>query len=132
VGISVVFSAEEIGLSEDDVKKALEAQLRKDFWTCKIAWGNTHGIDIDAQKDTQRWIIEAKGQGSSTQERGNYFLAALGELLQRMDAEKAKYSLAFPAMVRYKDLWDKLPSLVKKRLQITCLFVDDKGNVIEV
>jgi len=45
-----------------------------------IVVGGAHGIDIDAARGDERWIIEVKGCGSLNPMRVNYFLAALGEL----------------------------------------------------
>jgi len=120
------------GITEDHVKNALKSHLENNNWTCEIAWGTEKGIDIKATKNNQHWVIEVKGEGSRTQMRGNFFLAVLGEILQRMENKSTKYSIAFPAMQRYKKLWDNLPQLAKERLNITCFFVDRENNVIEV
>src|SRR5438445_280665 len=88
-------------LSEDSVKRTVERWLRASGWEPKIAWGGSRGIDIDARRSTERWIIEAKGRGNSPQEQGNYFLNGLAELLQRMSDSAARYSLAFPDLPRY-------------------------------
>jgi hypothetical protein len=110
----------------------VEQWLRVAGWDPKVAWGGARGIDIDARRSTERWIIEAKGRGNSPQEQGNYFLNGLAELLQRMDDPDARYSLAFPDLPRYQGLWQRLPALVKMRLRLGMLFVDEKGNVREV
>jgi hypothetical protein len=110
----------------------VERWLRASGWEPRIAWGGSRGIDIDARRSTERWIIEAKGRGKSPQEQGNYFLNGLAELLQRMSDSAARYSLAFPDLPRYHGLWERLPSLVKARLRLTMLFVDEQGNVREV
>jgi hypothetical protein len=67
---------------------------------------------VEALKNTDRWIIEVKGCGSRNPMRHNFFLMVLGELLQRMDDPKAKYSIAFPNMKQYRGLWDRLPRIV--------------------
>ena len=56
--------------------------------------------------------------------RVNYFLGALGELLQRMDKPEAMYSIAFPDMQQFRRLWERLPALARERMQISALFVD--------
>lgn len=116
-------------LSEDFVKRAVGAWLRSQGWEVKIAWGGEHGADILAQRSADRWIIEAKGHGGYPQKQGNYFLNGLSELMQRMDNPATRYSLAFPDIPRYRGLWERLPSLVKKRLGFSMLFVDDNGEV---
>jgi hypothetical protein len=131
--VTVVASADmPDGLSEDDVKGAVETWLRASGWVTKVKWGHDRGIDIDAQKGTARWIIEAKGCGSRDQMRVNYFLGLLGALLQRMDDPIAKYSIALPDMRQYRGLWARLPALAKSRTKITALFVSAAGQVEEV
>jgi hypothetical protein len=63
--------------------------------------------------------------------RVNYFIAILGELLQRMKDPNAKYSIALPNMEQFVRLWSKLPSLAKERTKISCLFVDVNGKIVE-
>jgi hypothetical protein len=118
-------------LSEDEVKKLVLKHLESGGWTAETAWGKQHGIDIDARRGKERWIIEAKGCGSRAPMRVNYFLSALGELLQRMDDKAAKYSIAVPDMEAYTALWSKLPEPAKKRTGISCLFVNANGTVTE-
>lgn len=118
--------------SEDEIKHNLNAWLVSQGWRPKIVWGNARGIDINATKNGQRWIIEAKGRGSRDQMRVNYFLAVLGEILQRMSDPVAKYSIAFPDLQQFRNLWDHLPSMAKTRTGITAIFVDPEGNVVEV
>jgi hypothetical protein len=120
------------GLSEDDVKRGVEAWLRAAGWEVKVKWGRDRGIDIEAARGNARWIIEAKGCGSRDQMRVNYFLSMLGELLQRMEDPIARYSIALPDMKQFRGLWARLPNLAKSRTTISALFVDATGRVDEV
>lgn len=117
-------------LSEDEVKAVLQKWLEADGWTTEIAWGRTPGIDIDARRGEERWIIEVKGPGSRQPMRVNYFIGILGETLQRMDDPHAQYSIAFPDMQQYQGLWERLPALAKERTEISVLFVKSDGRVI--
>ena len=120
-------------LEEDEVKDILQRHLQSQRWQVKIRRGQTKGIDVEATKSSERWVIEAKGWGSGReQQQGNYFLVALGELLQRMERDDAKHSLAFPDIPRYRALWDRIPRLAKQRTGISCLFVGTAGQVVEV
>jgi len=118
-------------LSENSVKRAVGEWLKKQGWEATIRWDRDPGIDIEAHRSADRWIIEAKGRGTSPQEQGNYFLNGLGELLQRMTDPEARYSLAFPDLPRYRGLWNRLPVLAKDRLRLSMLFVDETGAVHE-
>jgi hypothetical protein len=61
--------------------------------------------------------------------RVNYFLAILGEILQRMDNENNKYFIALPKINQYKLLWERLPNVAKQRTHIGLILVDDVGNL---
>lgn len=123
---------DEAHLSEDAIKGILEKWLVAQGWNVKVAWGHVHGIDIDAMKENERWVIEAKGQGSLNPMRVNYFLGILGETLQRMEDPNAKYSIALPDLQQFRNLWRRLPFLAKSRTGITAIFVDRNGNVSEI
>jgi len=116
-------------LSEDEIKQCLEAELRRQGWETEVAWGNQQGIDIDARRGQERWIIEVKGPGSRPPMRVNYFLAILGELLQRMDDPEARYSLALPDLPQFRRLWERLPALAKERTGIGAIFVSKDGAI---
>ena len=83
--------------------------------------GKIRGIDVDAYKGTERWVIEVKGCGSRSAMRVNYFLSMLGEILQRMDDPNARYSIAFPDMKQYRGLWGRLPKWARRRM-VSVLF----------
>jgi hypothetical protein len=119
-------------LSEDSVKRHLKNWLEAQGWQAKVAWQKERGIDIEAFKEGQRWIIEAKGSGSRDAMRVNYFLAMLSETLQRMNDPAAKYSIALPDHRQVKKLWTRLPEIAKSRTGITILFVGGEGNVQEI
>jgi hypothetical protein len=62
----------------------------------------------------------------------NYFLGAVGELLQRMSDASATYGLVLPDSQQYRGLAARLPALAwqRLRLRLTVLFVskDDAGQ----
>jgi len=118
-------------MSEDEVKRMLEKWLVSNGWQVRVAWGHQQGSDIEAHQGNKHWIIEVKGCGSRQAMRVNYFLGAIGELLQRMDKPEASYSLAFPDMQQFRGLWNRLPALAKNRTGISALFVDANGSVIQ-
>ena len=119
-------------LSEDDVKRKLQTWLEASGWRVSVTWGRGHGIDIEAERNGMRWVIEAKGCGSRDATRVNYFLAILGELLQRMGDPNARYSIAVPDMQQFRGLWRRLPQLAKSRTGVSALFVAASGHVEEV
>lgn len=116
-------------LDEDAAKSYIKDWLEKQNWSVNVAWGKTHGVDIEAHKAGKRWLIEVKGPGSRQAMRHNYFLGILGETLQRMDDNEARYSIAFPDLSVYRNLWSRLPALAKQRTGIDMLLVDKDGNI---
>lgn len=116
-------------LQEETIKGVLNNYLTNTGWKTKVAWGGTHGTDIEATRGSERWLIEVKGCGSRNPMRVNYFLAILGETLQRMDDSNARYSIALPDMKQYRNLWSKLPALAKERTTIDAIFVSETGQV---
>jgi len=117
------------------VKRHIQSWLEAAGWRVEVRWGRGgrgHGVDVDASRGSERWRIEVKGGGSLDPMRVNYFLAVLGELLQRMDDPAARYSIALPDMKQFRGLWSRLPTLAKTRTHITALFVAASGEVVEV
>lgn len=119
-------------LTEDTVKSALKQVFEADGWHTEVHYGHTQGIDIEAMRDVVRFVLEAKAEGSSDQERGNYFDGALGELLRRMNAPDARYGLALPAHRRYTGLVERLPLWIRQRLGLWFFFVRPTQNGLEV
>ncbi|MHB8647700.1 MAG: MarR family transcriptional regulator [Thermomicrobiales bacterium] len=113
---------DETGLSEDSVKAAIAAVLQLGGWETDIRWGHVHGIDIAASRGNERLILEAKGEGSRNPMRVNYFLGALGELLQRMDSPDACYGIAVPAHRQFANLILRLPLWVRSHLNL-CFYL---------
>lgn len=120
---------DDLSLSEDVLKKHLKNWLIQNGWEVQVAWGHSQGIDICAMKDNKRWVIEVKGEGSRQPMRVNYFLAILGETLQRMNDSESDYSIALPDLQQFRNLWDRLPTLAKQRTGISIVFVDHSGRI---
>lgn len=127
-----VAASETENLSEDQLKHILAKWLEDDGWKVSVAWAKERGLDIEAKRGNERWCIEAKGCGSLQPMRVNYFIGILGETLQRMGDPKARYSIALPDLKQFRGLWDRLPSLAKKRTSISAIFVRADGTVAEV
>ena len=78
-------------LIEDEIKGAVRHHLASDGYDVRVAWGRQRGIDIEATRSEppDRLVIEAKGEATLQPQQVNYFLGALGELIQRMDDPSA-------------------------------------------
>jgi hypothetical protein len=110
----------------------MEAFLVSDGWVPDVSFGRSHVVDIEAKRGTDKWIIKVKGSSSLNPEIINSFVSVLGEILQRMDDQKCKYSLALPDTKPFRRLWERLPTLAKERTGITALFVSQTGKVTEI
>lgn len=111
-------------LSEDEVKRAVVDRLKAEGWTVEVAWGRSPGIDIEARRGDERLVIEAKGEVALQPQQHNYFVGALGELVQRLDDPNARYGLALPNHRQYHGLVDRLPEEAKKRLNFVVYWVE--------
>ncbi len=114
-------------ICEESLKKCLNDWLIANGWETTVAWGKQHGIDIDAKRNNEHWIIEVKGNGSRNAMRVNYFLGILGELLQHMHDPHTRYSIALPDLKQYRNIWARLPALAKQRTTIDAIFVSETG-----
>jgi hypothetical protein len=100
-----------------------------------VTFGTERGIDLDARHDDgRRIVVEAEGGVASDQQQGNYFLIAIGQLLQRMADATAVYVLALPDNRRYRGLVQRLPRLARQRLGLVDLLgsQDDDGTWVVI
>jgi hypothetical protein len=121
-------------LIEDEIKGAVRHHLASDGYDVRVAWGRQRGIDIEATRSEppDRLVIEANGEATLQPQQLNYFLGALGELLQRMNDPSARYGLALPDNRQYRGLVQRLPALVWTRLNLFVFFVRRRPDGHEV
>jgi len=117
---------------EKKIKYILEEYLASQGWTKQIDEFTLHDIDLEVKRGENIWRIQIKSAASLTHEIINSFVSVLGQILQRMDNENYKYSIALPDTKPFRRLWERLPQIVKKRTGITALFVSEDGNVEEI
>ncbi len=120
-------------VTEDEVKQAVKEHLEAQGYDVKVAWARTRRIDLDATKMGGRVVVEAKAAVALQPQQVNYFLGALGELLQRMTDPSARYGLALPDNKQYRGLVARLPELAKTRLGLIVYLVrrEDTGWIVE-
>jgi len=120
-------------LSEKKIKYFLEEYLSEQGWTREPDGVDANrDIDLEVRRGDDRWIIEIESPYSLTGDILNTFVSVLGQILQRMDDHKCKYSIALPDIKPFRRLWDRVPELAKNRTRITALFVNETGTVEEV
>lgn len=111
-------------LTEDEVKAAVKGHLEGGGWQVTVAWGRNRGVDIEAHRGSEHLYLEAKGEAANPPQQVNYFLGALGELVQRLRDPTARYGLALPANSQYRGLVERLPPLAWERLRLMVFLVD--------
>jgi hypothetical protein len=120
-------------LTEDEVKAAVRDHLAEWGFEVRVAWGRARGIDIDARhRDGLRCVIEAKAEVALQPQQVNYFIGALGELVQRMADPTATYGLALPDNRQYRGLVSRLPALARQRLGLVVFWVRRDGDSFNV
>lgn len=119
-------------IEEDAVKRAVKAHLELASYTVDVAWGRQHGVDIEASRPGSRLIIEAKGEVSSQPQQTNYFIGALGELVQRMSDPEATYGLALPDTPVLRRLVGRLPAYGRNQLNLTLYWVSRTEDGLRV
>ena len=115
-------------MTEDEVKLAVKTVLEQKGYAVEVAWGHARGVDLEARKGDERLLIEAKGDAPTPQMQGNYFLNAIGELVQRMMDPNAEYGLAFPDVPRYRGLVERLPDHALDVLRLHAFLVGVQDN----
>jgi hypothetical protein len=110
-------------LTEDEVKEAVRNYLRSQGYEVRVAWGHERGVDIVATSGSDHLFLEAKGEANLPPQQVNYFLGALGELVQRMDDRTARYGLALPDNRHYRRLVSRLPAHAREQLRFVAYFV---------
>jgi len=118
------------GDDEDAVKERIRRFLESEGWRVRVRYGRAQGPDVVATRGRRTWIIEVKGMATRRPMFNNYFLAALGSLMQRMRDPGACYSVAFPDHPVYRRLWVGLPETVKRRLGVSAVFVGERIEVV--
>ena len=119
-------------LSEDEVKEAVKGHLEAQGFEVTVAWARTRGADIVATRPGCRLVLEAKGEVLLQPQQVNYFLGALGELVQRMDDPDSAYGLALPDNRQYRGVVSRLPSFARDRLGLRVFFVSRALGQFEV
>jgi len=115
-------------LKEDEVKEAVRDHLRAEGYDVAVAWGHERGIDIETRKPGHRILIEAKGEVARQPQQVNYFLGALGELMQRLADPDAYYGLALPDNRQYRGLVERLPTFARQQLRLRVYFVSHSAD----
>jgi hypothetical protein len=119
-------------VTEDEVKIAMKNHLEHHDYEVAVIFGQADGIDIEATKENERLLVEARGEAASPQAQTDLFLSGLGAIVQWMTDPEARYGLALPDNKIYRELVQKLPSVSRSRLNLTVFYVTRAGDKLKV
>lgn len=112
------------GVDEETVKQAVASFLESEGYTVAVGKKREHGPDLHATtKEGLRLVVEAKGEGSLNAMFNNFFLSALGEIVQRWDALTTEYGIAVPAHRKFGRLIEELSDSVRYALRLNFYLV---------
>jgi hypothetical protein len=111
------------GLDEETVKEAVAKYLRNGGYTVAVAKRRERGPDLRATKEGLKLVVEAKGEGTRSAMFNNFFLNALGEIIQRMNGQAAEYGIALPAHRKYARLVEELSEIPRFALRLNFYLV---------
>ena len=106
----------------------VQAAIESHFLTCGFDLATDSHVDLRCTHPAtgETWHIEAKGV---TTQVGLDFRTCLGQLLQGMTDDGAKYGIAIPDTPAYQAQVNKMSAAVLARLQLHWLFVSQDGSV---
>lgn len=113
-------------IRESDVQQAIEVYFTKAGFTCKH---EKLGVDLIVSRSGNiEWIIEAKGETSSPNERTD-FCTCIGQLVCSIKDSDKKYGIAVPNTKKYIRQVNYLSTYIRQLLNLYILLVDVDGKV---
>jgi hypothetical protein len=119
-------------LPEREIRQILVNFLASKGWNHELDEVINCRACIKLTRGKEKWLIQIKGNESTSTAIINSFVSVLGGILRRMDDQNCKYSIALPDTKPYRRLWERTPVLAKDRTQITALFIDQTGAIEEL
>jgi len=104
----------------------VQTSIEKYFEYQGYALDNEGQVDLIAVKESDRWIVEAKGISEAI---GTDFNTCIGQLVKSMVSDESKYAIAIPKHPKYKRQCLLLSSYFRELVQLYILVVDDNGEV---
>jgi len=122
---------ESTGMKEETVKAAVATFLRTQGYTVAVGKERERGPDMRATREALNLIVESKGEGSRPEMFNNYFLSAIGEIIQRRSMQAAEYGIALPAHSKFVRLVGDLDDLlVRSQLRLNFYLVQKDGSQV--
>ena len=108
----------------EDLTNLIKGWLREHDWHYEENKGY-----IEAVNGNKKWIINVQGIKRG---RKQTLPVKLSEVIKHMDDTNARYSMAFNDSLTYRRQWTEIPESVKKRLNMSVILADKKGNITEI
>ena len=83
-------------------------------------------IDLVAEKNDEKWIVEAKGMTSQITVDFN---TCLGQLVKSMESSAWNYAIAIPCEDKYKVQCMKLPDYSRKNNNLYIIIVNENAQI---
>ena len=120
------------GLSEELVIEVIRTWLGHHGYSVTSRKKSQKGPDLEAFAPTEKTLVlEAKGEGSRPEMFRNYFLAALGQIVLRMNGSGATYVVALPSHEKYVSLVRKVPPPIRKKLGLEFWLVQPVTGILD-
>ncbi len=117
------FKKEKVYPNEAYIQEAIE-----NFFTQEGFIIDAEGqIDLIAEKNDDKWIIEAKGMTSQITVDFN---TCIGQLAKSMKSDSYNYGIALPYEDKYKKQCLKLPKYFREKNNLSIIVVNEKQEVI--
>ena len=110
--------------STDDLKELVT------LWLVERGWDvHSQNNILHATKEDQLWIINVQG---TRRGRKQPLTVKLNSILSEIEDEAAQYSIAFNDSPGYRRQWNDFPRILKNKLNVSVLFADKNGKLIEM
>jgi hypothetical protein len=120
------------GLNEELVKRVVTVHLEGDGYSVKCGEKAQHGPDIEAFHTSRPGlVVEAKGEASRPEMFRNFFQAALGQIILRMNAEGCSYIVALPCHQQFVRLVRQVPQSVSRKLGLEFWLIEPDSGALD-
>lgn len=116
------FKKEKIYPNEAFIQESIEKHFRISGYEIQ----EDGQIDLIAENDNEKWVIEAKGLTSQITVDFN---TCIGQLAKSMQSNTCNYALALPSIEKFKTQCMKLPDYYRERNNLYIIVVNEKQEV---
>ncbi len=120
------------GFTEELVQGVVAALLEREGYSVKTGGRLPRGPDLEAFSTRGRKIVvEAKGEGSRPEMFRNFFQAALGQIILRMNDDRTIYIVALPCHDQFVRLVRLVPRRVFRALNLHFWLIEATQGILD-